>query len=45
MEGAKDFYQSVKDKVEIALPLPRQPYGAWELEVRDPNGYLLVFSD
>ena len=22
----------------------QQPYGDWEFEVRDPNGYVLVFS-
>ncbi len=23
----------------------RQPYGDWEFEVKDPNGYVLVFSE
>lgn len=45
MEGVKDFYKSLKDKVEILLPLRQQPYGDWEFEVRDPNGYVLVFSE
>jgi hypothetical protein len=26
-------------------PLRKQPYGNWEFEVRDLNGYLLVFSE
>ena len=45
MEGVKDFYQDVKHKVEVILPLRQQPYGEWEFEVRDPNGYVLIFSE
>ena len=44
-EGAKDLYESVREEAEIIQPLRRQPYGAWEFEVRDPNGYVLVFSE
>jgi uncharacterized glyoxalase superfamily protein PhnB len=45
MEGVKEFYESIKDRVEIKMPLRKQPYGDWEFEVKDPNGYLLVFSE
>ena len=45
MKGVKEFYEAIKDKVEIKLPLRKQPYGDWEFEVRDPNGYVLVFSE
>jgi len=45
MEGVKEFYQAVKDRVEIKMSLRRQPYGNWEFEVADPNGYILVFSE
>jgi uncharacterized glyoxalase superfamily protein PhnB len=45
MEGVKEFYEAVKDKVEIRMPLRRQGYGDWEFEVKDPNGYILVFSE
>jgi uncharacterized glyoxalase superfamily protein PhnB len=44
VEGVKELFESVKDKVAIIRPLRQQPYGAWEFEVRDPNGYLLVLS-
>jgi hypothetical protein len=27
------------------MPLQKQGYGDWEFEVRDPNGYILVFSE
>ncbi|PYS22028.1 MAG: hypothetical protein DMF72_15160 [Acidobacteria bacterium] len=45
MEGVKPFYEQVKDRVEIRMPLRRQPYGDWEFEIQDPNGYVLVFSE
>lgn len=45
MEGVKEFYDAVKDQVEIQLPLRKQGYGDWEFEVKDPNGYILVFSE
>ena len=45
MEGVKDFYESVKDTVEIRMSLRKQDYGDWEFEVKDPNGYILVFSE
>ena len=45
VEGVKDLFESVKDEATIVQPLRRQPYGNWEFEVRDPNGYLLVFSE
>jgi uncharacterized glyoxalase superfamily protein PhnB len=45
MEGVKEFYESLKDRVKIVLPLRQQPYGDWEFEVKDPNGYVLVFSE
>ena len=41
----KDLYAGVKDEVAIIKPLRQQPYGNWEFEVRDPNGYVLVFSE
>ena len=45
LEGLKEFYESIKDRVTIVQPLRRQPYGALEFEVKDPNGYVLVFSE
>ena len=44
-EGAKSFYEAVAGQVEIQMPLRQQVYGDWEFEVRDPNGYILVFSE
>ncbi len=41
----REYYEAVREKVEIFKPLRLQPYGAWEFEVKDPNGYILVFSE
>jgi uncharacterized glyoxalase superfamily protein PhnB len=45
MESVREFYEAVRDKVEIRMPLRKQGYGDWEFEVKDPNGYILVFSE
>jgi uncharacterized glyoxalase superfamily protein PhnB len=45
IEGVKELFDSVKDEATIVQPLRKQPYGNREFEVRDPNGYLLVFSE
>ena len=43
--GVRELYEAIKDEITIVQPLRQQPYGAWEFEVSDPNGYLLVFSN
>jgi hypothetical protein len=45
VERVKDLYESVREVATIVQPLRRQPYGHWEFEVKDPNGYILVFSE
>jgi len=45
MKGVKAFYESVRLRVDIIRPLGKQFYGDWEFEVKDPNGYVLVFSE
>lgn len=45
VEGVRDLFESVKDEATIVQSLRRQPYGNWEFEVKDLNGYLLVFSE
>ena len=44
MRGVRELYDSIKDRVEILRPLQKQFYGDWEFEVKDLNGYVLVFS-
>ena len=45
MQGVTGFYEEVRERVEILLPLTKQPYGDTEFEVKDLNGYVLVFSE
>jgi len=45
MEGVKEFYDLVRERVSVIRPLKKQFYGDWEFEVKDPNGYVLVFSE
>ena len=45
IEGVKDLFESVRDEATIVQPLQKQPYGQWEFEVKDNNGYILVFSE
>ena len=45
VEGVKDFYDSVREEATIVKPLCKQFYGNWEFEVKDINGYILVFSE
>jgi uncharacterized glyoxalase superfamily protein PhnB len=44
MQGVRTFYERVHGEEFIQMPLKRQPYSDWEFEVRDPNGYVLVFG-
>ena len=45
VEGVRDLYESMREEATIVQPLRQQPYGNWEFEVKDPNGYVLVFSE
>ena len=44
MRGVHALYENVRGEEFIQMPLKQQPYGDWEFEVRDPNGYVLVFG-
>jgi uncharacterized glyoxalase superfamily protein PhnB len=44
LNGVRALYETVRDHSWIKMPLKKQPYGDWEFEVRDPNGYVLVFG-
>ena len=45
VEGVRDLYESVQGEATIVKPLCLQPYGNWEFKIKDPNGYVLVFSE
>jgi len=44
MGGVHALYEMVRHHPWIKMPLKKQRYGDWEFEVRDPNGYILVFG-
>ena len=44
MTGVEALYETLKGKPFMKMALKRQPYGDLEFEVRDPNGYFLVFG-
>jgi len=45
VDGLPELYDRVKDRLELKKPLRRQPYGLSEFEIKDLNGYILVFSE
>lgn len=45
VSDVRELYERVKDKVAIRRPPCPMPYGELEFELRDPNGYVLVFAE
>ncbi len=45
VDGVRELFEAVRNEVTVVQPLRQQPYGAWEFEIRDLNGYLLVFGE
>ncbi|XLQ19643.1 MAG: VOC family protein [Candidatus Moraniibacteriota bacterium] len=45
MQDTKDFYEKVKNKVEIVKDLHKTWYGADEFVIKDLNGYILYFAE
>ena len=43
-DGIRLLYERVEGRPFVQLQLQQQPYGDWEFEVRDPNGYVVVFG-
>jgi uncharacterized glyoxalase superfamily protein PhnB len=44
MRGVEAFYRTVAGRPFVQQPLVQRPYGDWEFEVIDPNGYVIVFG-
>ncbi|MGH7608136.1 MAG: VOC family protein [Gemmatimonadales bacterium] len=46
-DGVRGLYEALKERADVTVlqPLHRQPYGQTEFEIRDPNGYALVFAE
>lgn len=45
LEGVQELWERLRAKPFVTQPPTRQPYGDTEIEVRDPNGYVLVFGE
>jgi catechol 2,3-dioxygenase-like lactoylglutathione lyase family enzyme len=43
-EGVHNLYRDLEGQPFIEMDLIQRPYSDWEFEVRDPNGYLIVFG-
>jgi catechol 2,3-dioxygenase-like lactoylglutathione lyase family enzyme len=44
LTGVAKLYASVEGKPFLVKALEREPYGDWDFEIRDLNGYVLVFG-
>ncbi|HTS89922.1 MAG TPA: VOC family protein [Gemmatimonadales bacterium] len=44
LDGVHALYESVAGQPFVQMPLTQQQYGDWEFEVRDPDGYVIVFG-
>jgi uncharacterized glyoxalase superfamily protein PhnB len=46
-QGLHALYDALRGLADVTVvqPLHRQPYGETEFEIRDPNGYVLVFAE
>ena len=44
VDGVYALYGTMEGQPFIQMPLTHQSYGDWEFEVRDPNGYIVVFG-
>ena len=44
LTGVAKLYETVKGKPFVIKRLEREPYGDWDFEIRDLNGYVLVFG-
>jgi uncharacterized glyoxalase superfamily protein PhnB len=45
MEQVREFFEQVREKVEIVWPLEEMEYGQTEFGIRDPDGYTLAFAE
>jgi uncharacterized glyoxalase superfamily protein PhnB len=45
MTGVQEFFERIKQHVEVVWPLERMDYGQKEFGIRDPDGYVLAFAE
>lgn len=44
MDGVHAYYQRLSGREFIIAALAKKRHGDWEFDVRDPNGYVIVFG-
>jgi uncharacterized glyoxalase superfamily protein PhnB len=45
MAGVRDFFDRIKNQVEMVWPLETMDYGQMEFGIRDGDGYTLAFAE
>jgi hypothetical protein len=45
VKGIVGFYEAIHEQVPVTSRLTRHSDGTWQFEMRDPNGYTLVFTE
>lgn len=45
MAGVKEFFDRIRNEVEIVWPLEAMDYGQTEFGIRDRDGYTLAFAE
>jgi hypothetical protein len=44
MTGVHALYETVRGKSFVKKPLMKEPFGDWDFEIEDLNGYVVVFG-
>lgn len=44
IEGVDDYYEQVRRKVKVMMPIKTQFYGMREFAVEDPDGHIITFA-
>ncbi len=44
LSNVDEFYETIKDKVDLQWPLQNMSYGTREFGIKDCNGYYLAFA-
>jgi uncharacterized glyoxalase superfamily protein PhnB len=45
LSGVQEYFERIKDRVEIVWPLEEMDYGQREFGIRDRDGYTLAFAE
>lgn len=45
VQGIETYYDSIKDRVTVTVPLFTQWYGMKEFVIADPDGYVITFAE